>query len=36
MDEEILWEERKSRHLEQTDSKMSDARAATWDITHHR
>jgi len=28
-DEESLWEEMKSRHLEQRDSKMSDARPAT-------
>jgi len=28
-DEESLWEEMKSLHLEQRDSKMSDARAAT-------
>jgi len=27
--EEILWEERKSCHLEQRDSKISGARAAT-------
>jgi len=25
-----------SRHLEQRESKMSDARAATWDVTHSR
>jgi len=29
MDEESLWKEMKSRHLEQRDSKMSDAKAAT-------
>jgi len=28
-DEESLWEEMKSRHLEQRDSKVSDARAVT-------
>jgi len=28
-DEESLWEEMKSHHLEQRDSKMIDARAAT-------
>ena len=38
-DEEIeraYGEKMMSRHLEQRDSKMSDARAATWDIMHSR